>query len=181
MNTGRNRFVALALLASALLGPGGTPAEAKPRQDQQPARRQIKLRTMWSYQEELGLTADQVQQMKDAFMRLQEYLKECQERIGPARNKVREMIEQGEDIEKIKPWLQSIATIQVEMQLADIKASREINATMKPQQLKKWQEIQRKSRTASQPAAGGGGAESSAESGLVEPAGTGTSGTERGR
>jgi Spy/CpxP family protein refolding chaperone len=169
-----SRRVRLALVLGLLGLFQGSAVAAKPRQEARPARRQIRLKTIWAYQKELGLTGDQVQQMKDAFTRLQEYLKACRERIVPAEQKVREMIEAGEPIDKIKPWLQSVATIQVEMRVADIKASREINAAMKPDQLKKWQEIQKKARetgaTPSEPpqapeAAGQGRGEASPDKG----------------
>ena len=124
----------------------GKPAGAAAGQQQR------RIKTIFDYKAELGLTDAQETQIKDALKKLAAYLKECQTRIIKNLREVKNLRDQDADIEKIKPFLKSNADIQVEMGVADIQASRQINRILKPEQLNKWRDIQKKSAAATAPA-----------------------------
>jgi Spy/CpxP family protein refolding chaperone len=115
-------------------------------------QQQRRIKTIFDYKPELGLTDAQETQIKDALKKLAAYLKECQTRIVKNLREVKTLRDQEADIEKIKPFLKSNADIQVEMGVADIQASRQINRILKPEQLTKWRDIQKKSAAAAAPA-----------------------------
>lgn len=121
----------------------------------QASQQQRRIKTIFDYKQELGLTDAQETQIKDALKKLAAYLKECQTRILKNLTEVKSLRDQDADIEKIKPFLRSNADIQVEMGVADIQASRQINRILKPEQLTKWRDIQKKSAAAAAPAPAG--------------------------
>jgi len=119
-------------------------ADAKPKAASAPQGQ--KVQTIWDFQKELGLTEVQIKEMKGAVSELANYLNECRKRIASNEQQVQSLLVQNAEIEKIRPYLKSTADIQVEMRIADIKASQKINGTMTPEQLVKWREVQKRTR-----------------------------------
>ena len=129
----------------------GSTAEAKPRPAASPQTQ--KVLTMWDCQKDLGLTDAQVKELKATVTDLAKYLGECQKRLASNERQIQTLIAAAAEIEKIRPYLKSNADIQVEMRLADIKASQKLNTILTPAQLGKWRELQRRMRSQATPVA----------------------------
>lgn len=127
-----------------------SPAAAAPKKG---AKAQQKVKTIFDYKDELGITDDQVKKLKDNVVELQKELQSFREKIVEANKELGPKLQEEASLDAIRPLLQKIANYQVDMRLADISAARKINGTLKPEQLKKWRDVQKKVRTATADAA----------------------------
>jgi hypothetical protein len=105
-----------------------------------------KIKTIWDYEKELGLTAAQSKIMKDALGGLQKQLVGLRQQLLEAERQLKSLIEEEAPIEPINAKLQQISQIQVQIRLADIQTSRKINEVMEAEQLDKWRNIQKQAR-----------------------------------
>lgn len=107
---------------------------------------QRKVRTIWDYSSQLGLTKDQQAGLKKAVSDFQTQLTTLRGQLRDNEAAVQESISKGSDIDSIKTQMEKSAGIQVQMRLADIETARKIESVLTPDQLKKWHDIQRKAR-----------------------------------
>jgi Spy/CpxP family protein refolding chaperone len=125
-------------LASMLILPGfadPTPAGAK------------KTNTIFDYKKDLDLTDSQEAKMKEALKELSSSVTAGRSKISALEAEYRKLLESEPSIEKARQKLQQIANAQVELRVVDLQTSRKITGTLKPEQLKKWREIQVKMRS----------------------------------
>jgi hypothetical protein len=130
--------------------PETQPQAQAQRQRSQPAQRKAaeaaRVRTIWDYKKELGLTDQQSQEMKEAVKILQKDIAAHREKLVAAEQQLRAMIDEESSFDQIRSKLQRIATIQVDMRLADIQTSRRVNDVLKTEQLDRWHDIQKEMR-----------------------------------
>lgn len=99
--------------------------------------------TIFSYEKELGLSADQVSKMKARLQALQASVSSNREKLKALEKEYETML--GNDttpLPTIEEKLKEIAAVQVAARMEDLKASREILAILTPEQVKKWRGIQ---------------------------------------
>lgn len=120
--------------------PAGTPSN-------KPSAGREKLKAIWDYDKELGLSQYQVKRIKELVIDLSKQLTALEDKLKTAELKLQDMVDREAVLEQIKLELQKIAAIQVEIRYADIKISREINHVLTREQLAKWRKIQEKVRS----------------------------------
>lgn len=136
----RHLMLLLVALAALQLVAMAQPATQKTEQKPVP--------TIFTYEKELGLTADQVQKLKARLVSLQESTSRSRESIKGLEQQYRALLARDDTpLASIEAKLKEIAAIQVASQMEDVKASRDILAVLTPEQIKKWREIQAKART----------------------------------
>ena len=109
------------------------------------------IKTIWDYQEPLGLTNDQVNRMQGILRELKVSMDQLQVRLNQLQERVQNMVRNNAPMGLIRSALQEAANIKVEIRFRDILASRQINATMTADQLNMWQRIQAENRRSSAP------------------------------
>ncbi|MBX3169306.1 MAG: hypothetical protein KF760_18015 [Candidatus Eremiobacteraeota bacterium] len=139
----RKLFLLLGLLGT-LYAPlyADTPAE-KP-----------KIKTLFDYKQELGLTEEQINKMKSYLTELNGSVKTSREQITRLENDYRLLIaNDSTTTAQARAKLEEIASATVTMRLKDLEISRKITNAMSTEQRSKWKAIQAKVR-AEQPAKG---------------------------
>jgi len=124
-------FLLVALLTSL-----GLPALCEPP----------KIKTIFDYKQELSLSDEQIQAMKSALIKLNGNLQNHQAKLKQLEAEFHTLIVQEASLEEAKAKLQQIAEATVAMRLTDFETSKSINATLTPEQKKKWRELQAKTR-----------------------------------
>jgi vacuolar-type H+-ATPase subunit I/STV1 len=102
------------------------------------------MKTIFDYQKEVGLTDKQVADMQKVMGDLQNTLNDKAKELGTMRQALSDMIAKKDDMKSIKAQMQKIANLQVDNSCMDIEASRKVEQIMKPEQIAKWKEIQKK-------------------------------------
>lgn len=136
----RKLFLLMGLLGS-LYAPiyADTPAE-KP-----------KVKTLFDYKQELGLTDGQINNMKTYLTELNGSVKTSRDQIGKLENDYRALIaNENTTTAQAKAKLEEIADATVAMRLKDLEISRKITNAMSAEQRIKWKAIQAKVRAEQQ-------------------------------
>jgi len=110
----------------------------------------VPLKTLWDFQEELGLSDRQVQKMKSLLARFQSNLVAAQKRLCAAESQLKVAIDREAPIDQVREKLARIGSIQLEMRLEDVETSRKVNAVLTEDQLENWRKIQAHSRGTAQ-------------------------------
>jgi Spy/CpxP family protein refolding chaperone len=123
------------------------PAAAKPAAPKTAAKRKPqaaprKSYSIFDYQKELGMTDDQIAQVKAAVKTLQDALIAKKNTAEQVQGELRQLLQSNADIEPIRAKLQVLAGLEVDRQIADIEASRSVSKIMTPEQREKWHAIQ---------------------------------------
>jgi hypothetical protein len=105
-------------------------------------QQQNKIKTIFNYKSELGLTDKQVADLVAILTGFQKYLNEQSKEMKELRLKLNDLIKQKADLKSIRETLEQIARVQVEASYTDVETSRKVEATLTPSQLKKWTNIQ---------------------------------------
>lgn len=119
-----------------------SPACADPTPAPTPGAPAKKVNTIFDYQKDLNLTDEQVTTMKGALKELNESVTAGRSKIATLEANYRKFLESEPSISAAKTKLREIADAQVELRIVDLQTSRKIIGTLKPEQLKKWREIQ---------------------------------------
>ncbi len=109
---------------------------------------QQQVKTIWDYDKELGLTADQIKKMKDLFTNLQTQLADYNKKLDKAGQELKDLLSQGGTSEQIKAKIEEISAIRSDISFIDVDTARKINKTMSEKQLKEWQDIQNSAQSA---------------------------------
>ncbi len=107
-----------------------------------PAQQQSKIKTIFNYKSELGLTDKQVSGLVSILTDFQNYLNEKSKEIKDLKVKLSDLIKQKADLKSVRNALEQIAKAQVEVSYTDVETSRKVEAALTPAQLKKWSAIQ---------------------------------------
>lgn len=104
------------------------------------------LRTIFSFRVDLGLSDKQVAEIKKLILGLQNTFVENAKELKVLRQDLSRMIQNREKLGAIHKKIETIARIQVNNTYLDVETSRNIENTLTPIQLKKWQDIQKQTR-----------------------------------
>lgn len=132
------------LLVAILMAVGVAPAMAQ-QPSASPSPKQVP--TIFSYEKELGLSADQVTKMKARLQALQTSVSASREKLGALQKEYATLVgNEATPLTTIEAKLKEIAAVQVASQMEDLKASRDILAILTKDQLTKWRSIQAAAR-----------------------------------
>ena len=126
----RNRFFLVLLLA---LWPS---AWADPPKNDAP-----KIKTIFNYKTELGLSDAQIEAIKSELVNLNSNFKQSKAKIAQLEAEFRALIAREASTEEAKSKLQQIAEATVAFRLSDFETSKRITATMSAEQKAKWAAI----------------------------------------
>jgi hypothetical protein len=101
-----------------------------------------RARTIFDYKKELNLTDRQEQDIKTILEDLNKEVRVTRAKLTLLDVEVSDLIKNEGDLEQIRRKLKDAADVQVALRLADLVATRKINKTLSPEQLKKWREMQ---------------------------------------
>ena len=99
-------------------------------------------RTIFDYKTELNLSDRQEQDIKSVLGELNKEAVVTRAKLTLLEVEIGDLIKSDGDLEQIRKKLKDAADIQVALKFADIVATRRINKTLSPEQLKRWREIQ---------------------------------------
>lgn len=123
----------LALLFIASLGAEGL-AQEKAGQN--------KIKTIFSYKKELGLTEKQATDMTAILADFQKYLTDKGEELKQLHLKLNGLVKERADLKSIKEMIGRVSVLQSDIYYTDIETSRKVEGVLAPAQLKKWNGIQ---------------------------------------
>jgi len=103
---------------------------------------QNKIKTIFSYKKELGLTEKQVADMTSILGVFQKYLTDKGEELRQLRLKFNGLVKQKADLKLIKEIIAQISAAQADISYTDIETSRKVEGVLTPAQLKKWNGMQ---------------------------------------
>ncbi len=133
-------FIGLSSVGFAADPAPKAPAAAVPAASvQQPG-----MKTIFDYQQEVGLTDAQMAEMQRIMTDLQSTLNGKVKELTGLRQSLSEMIAKKDNMKNIKAQMQKIANMQVDNSCLDIEASRKVEKVMKPEQIAQWKDIQKK-------------------------------------
>ena len=104
----------------------------------------VAAKTIFDYQKTLGLSDQQITDIKALMSDLKKTLSEKAKDMAAMRQTLADMIKNKEDIKVIRKHLEKIAAMQVDNSCLDIETSRKVEAVLTPAQLAKWKDIQAK-------------------------------------
>lgn len=114
---------------------------------------QSEVKTIFSFQKELGLTDKQIADIKALTLGLKDSLTAKTQEILALRQNLKKMVAAKEDIKKIRVVLKKVADIQVDNTCRDLEVSRKVEAVLTPAQWSQWKAIQEKTRAEGMPKA----------------------------
>jgi len=124
------------LLGLALLFNLGLPVLAEP------AKQPPKVKTIFEYQKEIGLTDDQIAKMKGELQTLQTNVTNSRAKLKALEDDFTAIIKAEGSAEEAEAKLKEIAAATVTMRLNDFATSKRINGIMSAEQKQKWRAIQ---------------------------------------
>jgi len=146
-----------ALLAAALIMPQGALAQQKTTPSPTPAVKvtpvvpatpaaQKTVKTIFDFEKEIGLSADQSKKLKDSVKSFNEEIKSLNEKQKQANKELSDLINGTAALDKIKEKLQQIGAIELDIRMANIRLTRTVNETLTKEQSAKWKDIQKRER-----------------------------------
>jgi Spy/CpxP family protein refolding chaperone len=120
-------------------------AQAQQTQSSQP-QGQPQVKTIFDYKKELGLTDDQVKKMQDHIAAMNKERKPLGERVAASNKELATLIDKQGDMGEIRKKVKEVYDTLATMRIADIEWNRKIMAVLKPEQVKKWRELQAAAR-----------------------------------
>lgn len=137
------------LLLLGLLGALYAPVHADPSAEK------IKIKTLFDYKQELGLSDEQISNMKSFLSELNGSVKASREQITRLETDYRALIaNENTTTAQARAKLEEIADATVVMRLKDLEVSRKITGAMTAEQRAKWKAIQAKVRADQQQSKG---------------------------
>ena len=134
------RFVmVVVVLVGMMLIAGFAPASAQDEQQQT-------VKTIFDYKTELRLTDDQVTKIREYLNDLGKEIRVMRAKLTLVDVDLQSMMEKDADMGAIKGKIKEAYDIQATIKMADVEAARNINNVLRPEQLKKWKEIQAEAR-----------------------------------
>ena len=139
----KHQFVkVVAILIGVLLTTGFCAAIVQAQEGQQ--QQQQAGKTIFDYKAELTLTDDQVKKIKEDLADLDKEVRVFRARLTLLDVDLQKLMEKEGDMTEIKKKVTEAYEIQASIKIADLETARKINGVLKPEQLRKWREIQAK-------------------------------------
>ncbi|MDQ7825828.1 MAG: hypothetical protein RDV48_23705 [Candidatus Eremiobacteraeota bacterium] len=107
---------------------------------------QARMKTIFDFEKELGLSADQTKKLKDQVNSFNKEIASNNDKLKAANKELGDLINANAALDKIKEKLQQIGAIELDIRLANVKTSKVVNETLTKDQLAKWREIQKRER-----------------------------------
>lgn len=130
-------FMLLVILSGAALAEGESEKKAE-------AKKPIK--TMLDYRAELGMTDEQVKEVSEALKSFQATVSEQRAALQKQEGEFKALLAADAPLSDIKAKLRQISDTRFNLRYADVLTSRRVSEALKPEQMKKWRDIQAKVR-----------------------------------
>ena len=111
-------------------------------QQAQEGQQQQAVKTIFDYKADLRLTDDQVKKIRDYLSDLDKEVRVLRAKFTLIDVDLQSLLEKEGDMNDIKKKIKEAFDIQASIKIADVEAARKINNVLKPEQIKKWREIQ---------------------------------------
>lgn len=121
--------------------PTPAPTPAQPTQAE-PARG----RTIFDYKDDLRMTDKQEQDIRTILQNLNKDARLSNARLVIIDSELEDLLNKEGDLDLIRKKLRDAADIRIVMRITDLEATRKINRTLSPEQLKRWRGIQAAAR-----------------------------------
>jgi hypothetical protein len=109
-----------------------------------PTQQQPEVKTIFSFEKELGLTEDQKNKIKAMLFDTQQILGTSRKKVETLSTDLNRMIKNKEKVEAIRKKLEEIFKIQTDSLCVDIENGRKVENILSAEQLKKWNNIKEK-------------------------------------
>ena len=106
------------------------------------------LRTLWSYDKELGLSPQQVTALKGAVSYMRDRLQSLKAQQEARQKAVNDLIKADADASEIRARARELLESELELRMLDIETAQKMKRTLSPAQLTKWRGIQAQQRAA---------------------------------
>jgi hypothetical protein len=113
-------------------------------------KQMMPVKTIFSYQKELGLSDDQVKSIKAKLADFQKYIDTQKQALVVLQKELSEMLNKNESLRLIRGKFEQISRIQVDVSCKDIETSRSIEGVLSSSQLSKWKKLQAEARKVAQ-------------------------------
>lgn len=140
MNMFCKLFTGILTAAILVVAPLQTVSAQQTQQAKQ-TQQKPRVKTIFDYKTELGLSDEQIKRMKELLNNLNNDAKVKRAKLTIIDNDIKTLIEKDAQMALIKAKVNEAYAIQAEIRVADIETGRNINAVLTPMQLRKWQEI----------------------------------------
>ena len=104
------------------------------------------IKTIFDYKSDINMTDEQEAKIKEQLVDLEKEIRVMRAKLTIIDSEAQALLEKEGDITQLKNKVKEAYDVQASMRIADIEAARKINSVLKPDQLKKWKEIQAASR-----------------------------------
>ena len=122
-------------------------AKAAPSPTAQPTQAEpARGRTIFDYKGDLNMTDKQEQDIRTILQNLNKDARLSNARLVIIDSELEDLLNKEGDLDLIRKKLREAADIRIVMRIADIEATRRINRTLSPEQLKRWRAIQAAAR-----------------------------------
>lgn len=139
MKQGLIKVTVVAIAVFLMVGFGAAFAQQAEELPQQ----QAAVKTIFDYRAELNLADEQVKKIRDQLSALEREVKVLRAKFTIADVELQGLLEKEGDINDIKKKVKEAFDIQASIKIVDIETTRKINGViLKPEQLKKWRDIQ---------------------------------------
>lgn len=118
--------------------------------DKKEGDKPVVVKTIFSYQKELGLTDKQVENLKNTLADFQKFVAEQKKALVQLQKELSDMMNNNESLRLIRSKFEQISRIQVDVSCKDIETSRNIEGELTPTQLSKWRALQADARKTAQ-------------------------------
>jgi hypothetical protein len=99
-------------------------------------------KTIFDYKSDLKLTDDQVKKIREHLGDLDKEVRVLRAKHTLIEVDLQGLMEKEGDMNEVKKKIKEAYDIQASIKIADVDTARKINAVLKPEQLKRWREIQ---------------------------------------
>ena len=146
-------FTLSAMIPASAQTPAPPAASATPTVKATPspgttAAPQNKTKTIFDFEKELGISADQLKKLKDSVNSFNTDIKDQNEKLKQANKELGDLVNSEASLDKIKEKLTQIGAIELNIRLTNVKLSRSVSEILSKDQMKKWREIQKRERQA---------------------------------
>lgn len=135
------KLLTIFLMMAFIFGPGWAEEEAT-----KAAEGQKSVKTMLDYRAELGMTDSQVKDLTETLKSFQQTISEHRSGLQAQEKEFRKLLSENAPLSDIKAKLRQISDTRFHLRYADVLTSRRVAEILKPEQMKKWREIQAKVR-----------------------------------
>lgn len=106
----------------------------------------VKVKAIWDYKSELGLSDTQVSGMQETLHQFQDKMIQLKAKLQVSELNVQDLLSKQAPMTDVRTQLEKSAEIQVDMRVADIETAQKIEGSLTPDQLTKWRAIQKQAR-----------------------------------